>query len=310
MLGAYRPRRTRLAACTLAAAFLATANHSPTLFAQDEDPWQESTAALELEVKTKKGVRYTGRVPRTAANEKLFAGEKAPDLTEVDESAKISIAGFNGLSGSISLKLGELQTLQVIGPLDKEALASEKDSRAAAKESKWAKERERLKKIDEARKARAQAELAAAAQTTGELPELSEPAAAWMESYPPEEGWVPAKKAQLYYQTVVLDNRPMTDEERNWLDNYDAWKLAYDEWLGLEQARFALEQGAGAGGGVPTDPGASASKATGSSSTANSSAASIDPEADGQGGAGLPKTQPVGAKPKAGAGGGDGKKGG
>lgn len=277
----------------LIASLLITAVWSPAAFAEEDEPWQDETAALQIDAKTTKGLRYSGRILRSDAMMKLFPGEKAPDLAEVDADGSILISGFNGLSGSIRLKLGELASIQVVGPLDKETISSDKDARQAAMESRWATERARLAAIDAGRNARKQAELAAAAATTGALPELSQASAQWMNSYPPEEGWVPAKKAQLYYQTVVVDNRPLTDDERNWLDNYDAWKLAYDEWLALEQARAALDQAGAQQSGSATTPGSA-------ESTAKSAAAAIDPASDGQAGAGMPKVQPIGSGPSKG----------
>lgn len=258
---------------------------APGVGAADEgDRWRDATAALRVDVKTKAGVRYAGLVRRTPAMVALFSGEEAPDLAEAPGTARIAITGFNGLSGSITLKVAEIASVEVTEALDREALDEATGRSAAAKEDRWVKENARLAKIAEARAAKAAAAAAATLEVTGALPELSEAAAEWVGRYPPEEGWVPAKKAQLYYQTVVLDNRPLTDDERVWLDNYDAWKLAYDEWLVREQARISLEADA------PVGP---------SGATSGSAAASVDPSADGQAGAGLPAVDPV-APPKGG----------
>lgn len=210
--------------------------------AQQEDA--SRPAAWEVSVVTRTGVTYSGVVLASAELDAAFGDERRPDPAALDPRLGLAIRWFNGLNGAVSFRCAELARIEILARYTAEDLESRRAEQAAARTARLQKEALRLAVVHEERAARLaaaeQARTAAAEAAAGERrlpPELQ----AWIDRFPPDQGWIPAKKAALYYQTVVLDNRAPSDAERAWLDSYDEWKQAYDAWLVLEKERLAEE---------------------------------------------------------------------
>ena len=205
----------------------------------------DETVSYSVRVVTTKGAQFTGLVPKTEELDRLLDGKNSLDPTQVDPQRGLTLAGVNGLSGSIGLRFGELRSFAVERDVSKEDLEERRRSQLVLKESRLRQEAERLKRVAALRAAGAAtekelAEKAAMEKEVGLPEDLQE----WIDRFPPDEGWIPSKKARLYYQTVILNNRTPTDEERTWLDSFDQWKVAYDAWLKLEKAKLADEEAA------------------------------------------------------------------
>lgn len=234
--------------------------------------------ALELQIVTKNGGRFTGLVAADGTVAKALGDADRVAGSDLPAGLSIRLIEPNGLQGSMGVKPAEIATLEVLARLDKSKLDDRAQRVRVAKEKKWDLERERLARVNADRDARAKAaeDAAIAAElAAAQTKKLSAEHQAWIDSYPPNQGWIPALKQQIYHQTIVLNNRPPTDQERSWLENYDAWKEAYDAWLAIEQERRAAEEKAKALD-QPEPTGDDRSEPTG---TAASDAGKIDPDA-------------------------------
>jgi hypothetical protein len=238
----------------------------------------EDGPVLEVRIVTKTGGRFTGLVPKSAPIADRFAPGDTIDVTKLPRSGVIKLDGVNGLPGSMTVKVPELASIEILGQVDAEAADESSKRIRLAKAEMWEKERVRLAKVAEDRAARSRSEAeaeAAAAAEAEKIPTLDPEHQAWIDLYPPAEGWLPVKKQELYHQTVILNNRFPTEQERAWLDSYDSWKVAYDAWYAIEQLKIAAEEKAKAEGLAPPtgadrpDP----------SNTASQAGAAVDPEA-------------------------------
>lgn len=232
----------------------------------------KSDGAWSVKVQATNGARYTGIVMRTPKLRAVLDDKDRIEGKDLPAGTSVQIKYFNGLNGSITLKSTEIARLEIAGQVADQELVEQKKTIIVAREQRWQSENERLKQVDADRAMRAASKKAAddAAKAAAEeklSPELQQ----WIDKYPPSEGWVPAKKAELYYQTVVVNNRPPTAQESAWFDDYDQWKVAYDAWLGLEQKRIAAEEKAKQEGTAPVGPPPEPS------TTSKSKAAQIDP---------------------------------
>lgn len=237
----------------------------------------EDPAAWSVEAVTQTGARYTGVILNSTANRGLFGDGVDANLSARPPSTRVELLWFNGLSGNIGLKVSDLRSLEQVGTLSEDELRDRQKSRAVSDDEKWVKERARLARVfeDRARRATKAAEEAASqADKAAEAlnRKLTDDQREWLDRFHPEDGWIPARKTQLYHQSVILDNQPLTDQEREWLDHYDKWKPAYDLWLDAEKKRLAAEAAAEQAGKL-----AAAGDQSNPSGTAKSSAASIEP---------------------------------
>ncbi|MFG0317320.1 MAG: hypothetical protein ACF8XB_08610 [Planctomycetota bacterium JB042] len=238
----------------------------------------DGPAAWTVEAVTRSGARYSGVVVRSNQTAGLFDDGVAADLAGWDARRRIELRWFNGLSGSISFKASEFVSLERTGTLTEDELKERERSRTTSSSDKWEKERARLAKVYDERSRRATAAAEAAAEAAEKAArsldrKLTETQKELLDTYPPEDGWIPAKKTQLYHQTVILDNQPLSDREREWLDRYSEWKPAYDLWLEAEKKRIAAEAAAEQAGKLVA-PG----ERSGPAGTAKSAAAEIDPD--------------------------------
>lgn len=239
--------------------------------ADEGDPVAYSVRATTLA-----GKKFTGVAMRTPRLDELFQSgdQQFVDTTTLPADMRIELRHFNGLNGSMTVRAGELRELELLDSLSDPQLKGQTQAIIDAKAAKWAAEAERLKIVSAERESRAQAavdEAAAAAPVEDVIPPQFQ---VWLDKFPPDQGWIPAKKSQLYYQSVVLNSRPLTDQERDWLDNFDAWKVGYDYWLAAEQKKTAAEEAAKAAGAEPPT-GAAKPEPSG---TGESGGSTIDPD--------------------------------
>ena len=62
--------------------------------------------------------------------------------------------------------------------------------------------------------------------------------------YPPEEGWGPAKLADIIHKSVVLHLHPF-GQDQQFINDYDAWKTAYESKRNQQLEETAALQGMG-----------------------------------------------------------------
>ena len=210
--------------------------------AQDDD----EVISYAVRAVTSKGAEFSGLVPRTQAFDDLLNGTDSIDPASADKSQRLKLAAVNGMNGSATFYFGGLRSIQVEGRLTEEDLKQRRESQAASRKGRLEREQVRLQQVTGRRDAARQAEEREQQeqQQQGSEQVLSKDHQEWIDRFPPDEGWIPAKRSQLYYQTVILNNRPPTDDERAWLDGFDQWKLAYDAWLVLEKQKLQEEEAA------------------------------------------------------------------
>lgn len=235
-----------------------------------QDSYAYSVRAVTLE-----GTTYTGIVTSTPPFEKLLEAGDSIDPSQVDPKQSVRLGYFNGLNGAIALRFGELKSVEVEGRLSEDDVAERRERQRSTLAARRVREVERLRIVYEARAARAAEEAREAEEAAGQQQEgLPEELQKWIDRFPPSEGWIPAKKAKLYYETVILNNRPPTEDEHAWLDSYDQWKEAYDAWFALEQDKLTEEQEA-KDSGEPEPTGSDRPEPSGTSSD---DGAAIDPD--------------------------------
>ncbi len=233
--------------------------------------------ALQIHVITKSGGRFTGLVSKSSSLAQLFGGERKLDGSKIPADLDVRLQHVNGLAGSMGLRGSEIDHVEVEGSLEPAKVDEVESKIHGSKAELWAKEKERLAKVDASRAsaAKAEADAIAAAEAAAKGPKKLPPdLQQWIDKYPPGEGWLPAKKQEIYHQTIILNNRAPTDEERAWMDDYDQWKVAYDAWLKLELEKSAAEDKAKAEG----QPAPTGSDKPEPSKTSAAPAAGIDPD--------------------------------
>src|SRR5690606_12569826 len=72
----------------------------------------DGPAAWTVEAVTRSGARYSGVVVNTPRTAGLFDGGGRADFTGWDEKQRVELRWFNGLSGSISLKVADFVSLE------------------------------------------------------------------------------------------------------------------------------------------------------------------------------------------------------
>ncbi len=256
--------------------FLASSAAGAALAADDPAAWS-------VHLVTTQGAHYEGVVMRTPKVAPIFEKEGGPSAAAVSADVPIEIRWFNGLNGSIGVRAGKVKSIEVKNTLTADDVKTREQQSAAGKEEKWQAELERLKIVDNGRAERAAAEADAAAAAALEamrLPEIPADLKPWLDKYPPEDGWVPAKKDELYHTTVILNSRPLTEEERAWIDEYDSWKPAFDAWFAREQRKIELEEKAkeDAANGAASKPAATGEDKPEPTGTATSGASKVDPD--------------------------------
>jgi len=239
----------------------------------------DDPAGWSIEAVTTSGVKYTGVVLRTERTAEWFDADKTVDPGRLPATERIDMKWFNGLSGSIGLRFGDLRSVQKLASMTSEDLRERGEGRTQSNAAKWVKERARLAVIANGRANRA-VEAAEAAERAAEEAaaaldaDLTDDQRTWLEAFPPDGGWIPARKTQLYHQSTILNNKPLTDSEQEWLDSYDQWKPAYDLWFQAETKKIAAEEAA-----AVADELLPPNQRPEPSGTARSAAAAIDPDA-------------------------------
>jgi hypothetical protein len=203
---------------------------------------RDQPSIVEIRVVTKAGETFRGLTRVTPQLKRLHAQltSQDRDLADVPPKSVLEIRGFNGLNGTIGIKFEDMKSLEFLKEVSEEEFKKAASGETADRDAKWAAEKVRLAKVAADRQARQQAEAGVTADGAAAPVAPVEPGAQapippemqrWLDEFPPDKGWLPARKAQLYYQSVVLGNGAMSETERRWLDNYDAWYKAFEVWF-------------------------------------------------------------------------------
>ncbi len=249
---------------------------APSTSRAEED---DAVVAYAVIVKSDRGTSYRGMVPRTPLSERWFAADEV-DLSLLPDGGLLKLEHFNGLNGTISLKKSQIREIRLERRVDRDGMSEVQQTQIVAREARLKDEIARLKEVYAERDARRQSEAAKAAAAAAQVepPSLSPSEQAWIDRFHPDDGWVPEKKSDLYHETVITNARPLTDDERAWLDHYEEWKVAYDHWLELPRPEESNEAT-----GEP-DEEAGREGASGASRSTSSPAGSTPPSEPSSGG--------------------------
>ena len=233
-----------------------TAEPKPAKLAKAEKPAKQDTVAVgttgakgneitsyRMKVVTHWGTEFTGVVKRTKEFDDAFANTSQLAGAKFDPQKFVELRWFNGLNGSVSFRFRDIRTIERLDDLTNDSVSQIETKQAGERVKRVEKEQVRLSIVKEQRaaKQKAEAELVARAQAAKAqkaLAELESPPQykVWLDQVPPEKGWIPAKKAQLYYNQVVLGLGAPSAEEKEWVDHYEEWKVAYDWWVAEQKA--------------------------------------------------------------------------
>lgn len=247
-------------------------------FAESGSKSESGEAQIEVKLITKKGARYVGLVKESSVLGMALRDKDSLEPGALAADASIKIGNVNGHAYSMGITGAEVDSVAVMRRLDAAAATDQAAKQKAEAAKAWEKENARLAELENQRKSKKEREAAELAELIkareADKPKLAPAHQQWIDRFPPKEGWVPALKEKLYHQTIILNNRPLTEAEQAWLDNYDTWKPAYDAWLAIEQGKITAEEKAKAEG----KEGPKGEDRADASGTSNSDVAAIDPD--------------------------------
>lgn len=199
--------------------------------------------SYQVKLVTNWGEEFTGVVRRTKALDEKFDQAATQPGTAFGPDEFVELRWFNGLNGSIGFRFRDVKSIERLEKLTNDHIASIETKQTQDRSKRLEKEKVRLAVVSELRAAKkaAEAEVAAKdaqARAAKAIAELESPPQykAWLDRFPPEKGWIPAKKSQLYYNQVVLGTGALKPDEKDWLDHYEEWKVAYDWWSAEQKA--------------------------------------------------------------------------
>jgi hypothetical protein len=208
--------------------------------------------SYQVKLVTNWGEEFTGVVRRTKTLDEKFDDDAKQPGSAFAADDFIELRWFNGLNGSIGFRFRDVRSVERLEKLTNEHIAKIETKQGDDRAKRVEKEKVRLAVVSEQRAAKKAAEAdaaakAAQAKAAKAAADLEAPPQykAWLDRFPPEKGWIPAKKSQLYYNQVVLGTGALNPDEKDWLEHYEEWKAAYDWWSAEQKALTGQEPPAG-----------------------------------------------------------------
>ena len=244
-------QRVALCAASLFVVLLATSRTS----AEPRD--------LRVRITLNTGAKLEGVVRDGALYERLVDGQFVRTSSAEMPGAGFRLWQMNDTAGFFFVKYADIRDFKQIGNAD---AAAEAAAEKAQLEKKLADKPPAKPKAPETGK------------TVGLLkkqsPPLTDAGASLLRKFPPQAGWTPEKKDQLENRGVVIGAFP-SPIEKEWLDNYDKWRQAYDHWLAQNPDKAPKSQS-----GSPTTP-KSGSKPSRSMSKSKNTAQDLPADSSG-----------------------------
>lgn len=209
-------------------------------------------SSYQVKLVTNWGEEFSGVVRRSKSLDEKFDKDAKQPGSAFAPDDYVEVRWFNGLNGSIGFRFRDVKSIERLEKLTNDHIAKIETKQGDDRVKRLEKEKVRLAIVSEQRAAKkaAEAEVAAkeaqakAAKAAAEL-ESPPQYKAWLDRFPPEKGWIPAKKSQLYYNQVVLGTGALKPDEKDWLDHYEEWKVAYDWWSAEQKALTGQDPPAG-----------------------------------------------------------------
>ncbi|MHC4945921.1 MAG: hypothetical protein ACYTG7_23145 [Planctomycetota bacterium] len=211
-----------------------------TAYCADDDP-----VAYQVRVVMKHGSEIDAVVmnPKETSYLKDHA---SLDLSKYDPGARISLHYMRGMSGSMAVNVEDVKSVTRLLPLSSEELQDIVDAITKRIEKVREKDKVRLAKLKEQRKQEekiaAEAEKARKEQKAERTVEKAEQEKIkWITRFPPDQGWGPEKKEELYRRSMVIGVYP-NEEEKAFLDNYMEWVKQFEYWKILQEKEKAEQE--------------------------------------------------------------------
>ena len=210
--------------------FMATISTSTALAKVIDDP---ESYAYQVKVVMKSGAGFDA-VIKDKEIIKLLQENRSLDLDELDKARMITLFYMNGLNGSMGLKIKNMASFTGLLPLSEKQFEDAKAVIERRVDGVRDKEKVRLEKLKEKRARESEKKAAEAAKKKEELAEEARKKAEakeieWVLRFPPDDGWGPEKKEELYRRGIVIDVYP-NEEEQTFLDHYTEWLAQYEIW--------------------------------------------------------------------------------
>lgn len=167
---------------------------------------------LRVRVTLNTGTRLEGIVRDGALYERIVEGQFVRTSSAEMPGAGFRLWQMNESAGFFFVKYADIHDFKELGPADTAAEA--------------AAERDTLEKKLAGKSATPKPGADAKKQT----PPATDEGAALLKKFPPQSGWTPDRKDQIQRRELVVGAFPSPDE-KEWLDNYEKWRQAYDRWL-------------------------------------------------------------------------------
>ncbi|MBK6941663.1 MAG: hypothetical protein IPH13_15920 [Planctomycetes bacterium] len=223
-----------------------------SMVASRTDGGANEFVSYQVKLVTNWGEEFTGVVRRTKSLDEKFDKDATLQGSAFAPDEFVEVRWFNGLNGSIGFRFRDVKSIERLEKLTNEHIAKIETKQTDDRSKRLEKEKVRLAVVSEQRAAKKAAEAAVAAKEADAkakkaVAELESPPQykAWLDRFPPEKGWIPAKKSQLYYNQVVLGTGALKPDEKDWLDHYEEWKAAFDWWSAEQKALTGQDPPAG-----------------------------------------------------------------
>lgn len=200
----------------------------------------DNVAAYQVKVFMKSGAEFTA-VVRDADLKAFFADNKNLDPKKFDPDKMVTLHYMNGLNGSMGVRMKDLKALTRLVSLTDKELSDVKGVIKKRIDTLRDKEEVRLQKLKEKREAekkRKEAEEAKRNKLEKERihKETEAEKFKWIFRYPPEAGWGPDKKEELYRRAVVVGVYP-NEEEQTFIDHFAEWMTQHKAWEALDKKK-------------------------------------------------------------------------
>jgi len=192
---------------------------------------QELSPNLRVKVNLRNGQTFEGLV-----RDERFVQDFRRGKLHFGGAARITDGGFRlwyvySTQGYIHIPYTQVASVKVIRTLDDVELNALQDGVRKSRDRALQSEADRLAERDrrrEAEKTRS-AKTGEASTLTKDDPEVVAHFESILAEFPPQAGWSPEKKEELYRRMIVSDIYP-DEKEQAFLDKFDDWLPAYQWW--------------------------------------------------------------------------------
>jgi hypothetical protein len=207
---------------------------------------EEKNYAVQVKVTMKNGMSFEALILDQEIIDYLDE-HTSPDFKDFDPNHMLTLHYMLGLNGTMGVRVLDISSMESQGRVSKKQLDEKKEKIMRRIAAVRARDRVRREQLQQKRAAALQKKQEELKQLEEEREAKALEAAErekikWILRYPPDEGWGPEKKEELYRRGIVTDIYP-DDHEQTFLDHYTEWLSQYEIWVKLqEEAEESSEQ--------------------------------------------------------------------